>query len=97
MKPHRKIVLNVRVGIYDDQYSANVYADRIVLRAPIVKRVKNSGSLDFERTIIMNDYITEHVIYALAVDNEAAAWSLIGGVVGDDYLKLNGTSTTARK
>jgi len=45
----KKSYISVKVGIYDTHYTVRDYGSYIMVQAPYVKWVGNSGSLDFKR------------------------------------------------
>lgn len=81
-----KISREVKVGIYDSEYVARVYTDKITLVAPYVRWMGNTGGYA-ERKLSIRD---QTVVIAVRKELDDAcvdsAWDLIGRATGEDYL-----------
>jgi hypothetical protein len=85
-KPLYAISLDVKVGIYDAEYFARVYGDKIVLLSPYVKWIGSSGSYAEKQVTIESEKVVQGVIDALSKGEENHAWNIIGDYVDDEYL-----------
>jgi hypothetical protein len=85
-KPLYVITLDVKVGIYDAEYFARVYADKIVLLSPYVKWIGSSGSYAEKKVTIESEKVVQDALDALSKGEENRAWNIIGDYVDDDYL-----------
>lgn len=85
-RPICKITKDVVVGIYDSEYSANIYADKIIVTTPYIKWIDNSGSLDTKKNAIRDKKIIDKVIAVLNDDCEDSAWDIIGRELYDEHL-----------
>ena len=87
----RTFALDVKVGIYDTEYSMQICADRVVVRSPYVRWRGNTGGLAFRRDTIEDKLLLERITAAMAEADEDEiyneVWALVGGAIGDDYLR----------
>jgi hypothetical protein len=86
MKPIETLVCDVKCGIFDTEYTAKIYKDRIVVKTPFIKWTNNSGNLSFSKDTIMNQEIVDKVKAFTDDLEEDKAWSLIGDNLSDEYL-----------
>lgn len=85
--PKHTITCDVSVGIYDNcEYTARVYADKIIVVSPYVKWVGNSGGYAERKEAIRVPTVIAAVLADLADDCEDSAWAKIGRSLGDEYL-----------
>lgn len=83
--------ISCKTGIYDTEYTIRDYGKKIVVTAPIIKWVDNSGSLDFFKTTVTHPK-TMQVIRGMAkrgeyVNNDPTCETL-DGILADDYRHL---------
>ena len=76
----------VKVGIYDSEYCANIYSDKIILTIPCISWVGNTGGYSEQKVRIDNANVVRDVLLALADDCHTTAWGIIGCAVDDAYL-----------
>jgi len=84
--PRYLITKDVKVGIYDSEYAARVYKDKIVVTIPYVKWVGNTGGYAESKAAIRDMAVIDAVAADLADDCNGSAWRKIGRALGDDYL-----------
>lgn len=84
------ITKDVKVGIYDSEYVARVYKDKIILVVPYVKWAGNTGGYAESKEAIRDQKVVDAVIKKLDEGCEDAAWVIIGNNVGDDWLSMGG-------
>lgn len=89
--PKHTLSLDVKVGIYDAEYVARIYHDKIIVVSPYVKWVGNSGGYDERKEAIRDQRIVDSVLSDMADDAESSAWAKIGGALGDAYLEHQGS------
>jgi hypothetical protein len=78
MKPLYEISNDIHVGIWDNcTRSANIYADKIIVREPYVKWINNSGNLAWKRIAIRDQKTIKAVIADLQDDCTDSAWQKI--------------------
>ena len=77
MKPKYTITRAIHVGLWDSEYVARVYADKIIIVAPYVKWVGNSGSYAEEKLAIRDKRVVDRVLLDLADDAEDSALEII--------------------
>ena len=83
MKPIRTMTKSARVGIYDGEYTARVYKDKVVVITPTVRWRGNTGTYDTIRTVIRHQPTIDAVI---AAPTDDTAWDEIGLYLQDGYL-----------
>lgn len=84
--PKYTITKPVQVGIYDSEYVARIYADKIIVVTPTVRWVGNSGGYHEVKESIRDQKTVDAVIIDMADDCEDSAWAAIGRALQDDYL-----------
>lgn len=85
--PKYTITRDVSVGIYDNcEYTARVYADKIIVVSPYVKWVGNSGGYAERKEAIRTPEVVAAVLADLADDCEDSAFAKIGRAIDDEYL-----------
>ena len=77
MKPKYTITRDVCVGLWDSEYVARVYADKIIIVAPYVNWIGNSGSYAEGKLAIRDKRIVDRVLLDLADDAEDSAWRVV--------------------
>lgn len=86
-KPKHTITRAVSVGIYDNcEYTARIYADKIIIVSPYVKWVGNSGGYADSKQAIRTPAIVAAVLADLVDGCEDDAWVKIGRALDDEYL-----------
>ena len=86
-RPKHTITKNVKVGIYDNcACVARIYSDKIILVAPYVRWIDNTGVLWDSKVAIRDHAVVNRVLLDIADDATDAAWAKIGRAVGDYYL-----------
>lgn len=86
MKPMHTITKDVSVGIYNSEYTARIYKDKIIVVSPYVKWVGNTGGYAESKQSIRDQEIIDEILTEMADDCKNAAWGLIGEAIGDPYL-----------
>lgn len=86
MKPMHKMIKDVQVGIYDSEYVARIYKDKIILTIPYVKWEGNTGGYAESKESIRDPKIVNRVLSELNDDCEDSAWEIIGNYLQDPYL-----------
>ena len=97
-RPLHTLTIDVRVDIWDTEYTARIYRDKIVVTSPYTRWVNNSGSLDSTKDIIRDPGVIASIIKthesAIADDEydltdnaaDAATWYKIGRAINDEWL-----------
>lgn len=76
----------VKVGIYDSEYVARVYAEKITLVLPRVRWIGNTGGYAEIKKSIRDVRVVNAVLAELADDCIDSAWAIIGRAIDDQYL-----------
>jgi hypothetical protein len=77
---------DVKVGIYDAEYIARIYRDKIIVTIPHVKWIGNSGSYAESKESIRDASVVDRVIKEIEDDCETTAWQIIGKAIGNEWL-----------
>lgn len=85
-KPDYTLEKDCKVGIYNAEYIARVYSDKIIVTTPYVKWVDNSGSYAEKKESIRDQSLIDEVRREIEDDAETTAWQIIGRHLGDEYL-----------
>jgi len=88
-KPIYTISKDVKVGIYDSEYVARVYKDKVIVTTPYVRWRNNTGTYAESKDSIRNFVVIADLLRELGDDCEDRAWELIGHALGDEYLKCS--------
>lgn len=86
--PKHTITKDVQVGIYDSEYVARIYNDKIIVVSPYVKWVGNTGGYAESKQSIRDQATVDKIIKELDDDCEDSAWELIGQAIGNDWLSM---------
>mgnify|MGYP003431720302 FL=1 len=86
--PEYTITKDVQVGIYDSEYVARIYKDKIIVVSPYVKWVGNTGGYAESKQSIRDKKIIDRVIQDLHDDCEESSWELIGCAISDEWLAM---------
>ena len=84
------ITKDVQVGIYDSEYIARIYKDRVIVITPCVKWVGNTGGYAESKESIRGQETVDRIIKELDDDREETAWEIIGNYLQDAYLAESG-------
>jgi hypothetical protein len=87
MKAQYTIQRPVKVGIYDAEYTARVYAGKIITVSPYVRWRGNTGGYAERREAIHDQTVVDAVLADLHDGAEHTAWQTIGAYLGDDWLE----------
>ncbi len=83
--------ISANVGIYDTEYTIRDYGSKIVVTAPIIRWIDNSGSLDFWKKTVTHPK-TMQVIRSMAERGEYVnldpTCETLDGILSDDYRHL---------
>lgn len=90
MKPMHTITKDVQVGIYDSEYVARIYKDKVIVITPYVKWVGNTGGYAESKESIRDQKTVDRIIKELDDDCEDTAWEVIGNYLQDTYLAASG-------
>jgi hypothetical protein len=83
----KTISLDCTVGIYkNSEYTARVYADKIIVTVPYVKWEGNSGGYAERKVAIRSLATVTAVLRDLEDDCELSAWGRIGRAIDDGVL-----------
>ena len=86
MKATYTITRDVQVGIYESEFEARIYKDKIIVVSPYVKWIGNTGGYAERKEAIRDQEVINAVLADMADDCEDSAWAKIGGALGNDYL-----------
>lgn len=86
MKPMHTITKDVQVGIYDSEYVARIYKDKVIVTIPYVKWVGNTGGYAESKESIRAQKTVDRIIKELADGCEDTAFEIIGNYLQDTYL-----------
>lgn len=89
-KPIYTISKDVQVGIYDSEYVARIYNDKVIVTIPYVKWVGNTGGYAESKQSIRDQKVVDKIINELSDDCEDTAWGIIGDYLQDTYLAASG-------
>lgn len=85
--PLHTITLDTSVGIYENcEYTARVYAEKIIVVSPYVKWVGNSGGYAEKKEAIRDIDFVKKILADLEDECVDSAWKKIGSKINDDYL-----------
>lgn len=84
--PKYTITKDVQVGIYNSEYVARIYKDKIIVVSPYVKWVGNTGGYAESKQSIRDQKVIDKILAEMTDDCEDTAWCLIGGSIDDRYL-----------
>lgn len=90
MKPIHTITKNVNVGIYDAEYVARIYKDKVIVVSPYIKWVGNTGGYSESKESIRDQKTVDRIIKELNNDCEDTAWGIIGNKLQDTFLAASG-------
>ncbi len=85
-KPDYTLGKDCKVGIFNAEYVARVYSDKIIVTTPYVKWVDNSGSYAEKKESIRDQALVDEVRREIEDGAETTAWQVIGRHLGDEYL-----------
>jgi hypothetical protein len=85
-RPLHTLRLDVKVNIWDTEYVARIYRDKIIVSCPYTKWVNNSGSLASVKESIRDPKIIAAVLREIEDDAETSAWYKIGRSIGNEWL-----------
>lgn len=87
----KEITKPVKVGIYDNcRYSARLFPEKVIVRTPYIRWVRNSGNLAIRLQVITHQGIVNRIIQETKKENYNSAWSIIGNYLGDPFLEQSG-------
>ena len=78
--------MTVQVGIYNSQYKARMYRDKIIITVPCVRWVGNTGGYHERKEAIRDQAIVDAVMADYDDGCMASAWGRIGLSIDDPYL-----------
>lgn len=90
MKPLNTLIKDVKVGIYDAEYTARIYKDKVIVVSPYVKWVGNTGGYAEQKESIRCQKTVDKIIKELNDVCEDTAWEIIGNYLNDTYLSASG-------
>jgi len=90
MKQMHTITKDVQVGIYDSEYVARIYKDKVIVTIPYVKWVGNTGGYAESKESIRDQKTVDSITKELDDDCEDTAWEIIGNYLQDTYLAASG-------
>lgn len=89
MKATRVIYKDVKVGIFDSEYIARIYKDKIIVTFPYVKWVGNTGGYAEYKQSIRDQKTFDRIVKELNDGCETTAWKIIGNYFDDAYLEAS--------
>ena len=90
MKPIHTITKNVNVGIYDAEYVARIYKDKVIVVSPYIKWVGNTEGYSESKKSIRDQKTVDRIIKELNNGCEDTAWGIIGNQLQDTFLAASG-------
>ena len=89
MKPLHTLTQDVKVGIYNGEYIARIYADKITLVLPRVRWIGNTGGYVERKESIRDVRVVNAVLAEIADDCIDSTWAIIGRAIDDPYLSAS--------
>lgn len=81
-----KHIISKPTDIFNQEYIARIYSDKIIISCPTIRWIGNSGSYHEARKSIRDQKIIDSVRAEMADDCEDSAWAAIGRALQDPYL-----------
>ena len=88
MKATYTITKDISIGIYEGQYIARIYKDKIIIVSPYIKWAGNNGTYAEKKEAIRDPRVVDAILADVAGGRKGSAWAKIGRNLGDVYLAL---------
>lgn len=87
----KEIVKPVQVGMFENcKYSARIFPDKVIVRTPYIRWIRNSGNLATRLQVITHQGIVNKIIQEAKKESHDSAWAVIGNYLDDPFLEQSG-------